>query len=119
MTVEAIPPPGPGAERTGPEPAVLLATKLTVPAVRQQLISRAALVQVLFAGAGRKLTLLDAPAGWGKTTLLAQWIMQERQGNSQDRQRSEVAWLSIDLADNDAARFWTYIVAALQKACPG
>jgi LuxR family transcriptional regulator, maltose regulon positive regulatory protein len=111
--VEAIPPAGAGPSPDGavPEPAVLLATKLTAPALRPQLITRAVLVQALRAGDGRRLTLLDAPAGWGKTTLLAQWIAQERE-------RSEVAWLSLDPADNDPARFWTYLVAALRKARP-
>ena len=65
---------GPSPDGTVPEPAVLLTTKLTAPALRPQLITREALVQALSAGDGRKLTLLDAPAGWGKTTLLAQWI---------------------------------------------
>ncbi|HET9967923.1 MAG TPA: LuxR C-terminal-related transcriptional regulator [Streptosporangiaceae bacterium] len=102
--------PSPGAAT--PEPAVLLATKLTAPTLRPRLITRVALVQALCAGDGRKLSLLDAPAGWGKTTLLAQWIAQERE-------RNEVAWLSLDPADNDPARFWTYVVAAMQKACPG
>ena len=112
--MKAIPPTGAGPKPDGtdPEPAVLLATKLTAPTLRPQLITRVALVQVLCAGDGRKFTLLDAPAGWGKTTLLAQWIAQERE-------RNEVAWLSLDLADNDPARFWTYVVATVQKACPG
>lgn len=94
-----------------PEPEVILATKLVVPAVRQQVISRASLVRILSADRGHELTLLDAPAGWGKTTLLGQWITKERE-------RREVAWLSLDPADNDPARFWAYVVAALQKACP-
>ena len=113
MTAVAIPPSGagPGPDEMSPEPGVVLATKLAVPAVRQQLISRAALVQILSASRGHKLTLLDAPAGWGKTTLLAQWI--------EERERRRVAWLSLDPADNDPARFWTYVVAALQEACPG
>ena len=102
---------GPNPDGTVHGPAVLLTTKLTAPALRPQLITREALVQALSAGDGRKLTLLDAPAGWGKTTLLAQWIAWERE-------RNEVAWLSLDLADHDPARFWTYVVAALQKACP-
>lgn len=112
--METIPPAGagPSPDGTVPERTVLLATKLTAPALRRQLISRVALVQVLSADDGRKLTLLDAPAGWGKTTLLAQWIARERERNA-------VAWLSLDLADNDPARFWTYVVAAVQKACPG
>jgi LuxR family transcriptional regulator, maltose regulon positive regulatory protein len=112
--VEAIPPAGagPGPDGTVLDPAVLLATKLTAPALRPRLISRDALVQALGADEARKLTLLDAPAGWGKTTLLAQWIASERE-------RDAVAWLSLDLADNDPARFWTYVVAAVRKACPG
>ena len=112
--MEAIPPAGAGPKPDGtvPEPTVLLATKLTAPTLRPQLISRAALVQALCADDGRKLTLLDAPAGWGKTTLLAQWIAPERE-------RNQVAWLSLDLADHDPVRFWTYVVAAVQKACPG
>ena len=93
------------------EPSVLLATKLHVPALRHELISRAGLVKALSAGGSRKLTLLDAPAGWGKTTLLAQWVTNE-QGHHQ------FAWLSLDRADNDPARFWTYAVAALRKAYP-
>ena len=60
---------GPNPDGTVHGPAVLLTTKLTAPALRPQLITREALVQALSAGDGRKLTLLDAPAGWGKTTL--------------------------------------------------
>ena len=90
----------------------MLATKLIAPTLRPQLITRVALVQALCAGDGRKLTLLDAPAGWGKTTLLAQWIAQERE-------RNEVAWLSLDLADHDPARFWTYVVATCRRRAQG
>ena len=57
------------------ERAVLLATKLHVPAIGGQLVHRAALLGALSAGRRRKLTLLSAPAGWGKTTLLAQWAV--------------------------------------------
>lgn len=107
-----IPVDGAGTGTGGTPPGVVLATKLTVPALRDGLISRAALVRILVTGRGHKLTLLDAPAGWGKTTLLAEWISQERE----DR---HVAWLSLDPADNDPARFWTYVVTALREACPG
>ena len=112
--MEAIPPAGAGTKPDGTVPSRPSCSPLSSPppALRPQLIGRVALVQVLRAGDGRKLTLLDAPAGWGKTTLLAQWIARERE-------RNEVAWLSLDLADNDPARFWTYVVAAVQKACPG
>jgi LuxR family transcriptional regulator, maltose regulon positive regulatory protein len=95
-----------------PEPGVLLATKLHVPELRQKLISRTGLVDALSAGHDHKLTLLDAPAGWGKTTLLAEWI-------ACDQERHRFAWVSLDPADNDPVRFWTYVVAALQKANPG
>ena len=98
---------GEGAER-----AVLLATKLHVPAIGGQLVQRPALLDALSAGRRRKLTLLSAPAGWGKTTLLAQWA--SRAGEDQ-----RFGWLSLDRSDNDPVWFWMYVVAALQKVSPG
>jgi LuxR family maltose regulon positive regulatory protein len=92
--------------------AVLLGTKLHVPAVGAQLVHRAALLDALSAGRRRKLTLLSAPAGWGKTTLLAQWAL----GAGEDQR---FAWLSLDPSDNDPVWFWMYVVAAVQKICPG
>jgi LuxR family maltose regulon positive regulatory protein len=92
--------------------AVLLATKLYVPAIAAQLVHRAALLDALSAGRGRKLTLLSAPAGWGKTTLLAQWAL----GADEDQR---FGWLSLDASDNDPVWFWMYVVAALQKTNPG
>jgi LuxR family transcriptional regulator, maltose regulon positive regulatory protein len=94
---------GEGAAR-----AVLLATKLHVPAVGAQLVHRAALLDALSAGRSRKLTLLSAPAGWGKTTLLAQWA-------SAAGEDQRFGWLSLDPSDNDPVWFWMYVVAALQK----
>ncbi|OMC51547.1 helix-turn-helix transcriptional regulator [Mycobacterium sp. IS-836] len=91
--------------------AVLLATKLHVPAIGAQLVHRAALLDVLSAGRC-KLTLLSAPAGWGKTTLLAQWAL----GADEDQR---FGWLSLDSSDNDPVWFWMYVVAALQKISPG
>jgi LuxR family maltose regulon positive regulatory protein len=93
------------------EPSVLLATKLYVPALRDRLIGRAWLVQGLSAGNVRELTLLSAPAGWGKTTLHAQWVDSEKE-------HVRFAWLSSDRTDNDPVRFWTYVVAALRQAQP-
>ena len=58
-----------------------------------------------------KLTLLDAPAGWGKTTLLAEWA-------AGDRDRS-FAWLSLERGDNDPTRFWSYVLETLDRAAPG
>ena len=92
--------------------AVLLATKLHVPAIGAQLVHRAALLDALSAGRRRKLTLLSAPAGWGKTTLLAQWAL----GAGEDQR---FGWLSLDPSDNDPVWFWMYVVAALQKISPG
>jgi LuxR family maltose regulon positive regulatory protein len=94
------------------EPAVLLAAKSAPPAIRSQLIERAALIEVLSAEPSRKLTLLSAPTGWGKTTLLAQWV-----SGADDRRRR--GWLSLDASDNDPARFWAGAIAALGRASPG
>jgi LuxR family transcriptional regulator, maltose regulon positive regulatory protein len=94
------------------ERAVLLAAKSAPPAIRGRLIERAALIELLSAAPARKLTLLSAPAGWGKTTLLAQWV-----GGADDRRRR--SWLSLDASDNDPARFWACAISALSKASPG
>ena len=91
--------------------ATLLATKLHAPATRGQLVHRGALIEALSAGRQRKLTLLSAPAGWGKTTLLAQWV----QGLPPDQ---SFGWLSLDSSDNDPMWFWMYLVAALQNINP-
>jgi LuxR family transcriptional regulator, maltose regulon positive regulatory protein len=97
------------------ERAVLLATKLHVPASRRQLVRRTALLGALSAGRSRKLTLLSAPAGWGKTTLLSQWVAGIGGANEDLR----LGWLSLDSSDNDPVWFWMYVIAALQKASPG
>jgi LuxR family maltose regulon positive regulatory protein len=90
--------------------ALLLKTKLHIPLVRPELVSRPRLLERLNAGLEHKLTLISAPAGFGKTTLLSEWI--------QGRLTSplHVAWVSLDQGDNDPARFWTYCIAALQAA---
>jgi LuxR family transcriptional regulator, maltose regulon positive regulatory protein len=96
----------------GPGQAVLLATKLHVPAVRHQLVHRTTLLAAISAAGGRKLTLVSAPAGWGKTTLLAQWVRDMQDDH-------EYAWLSLDTSDNDPVWFWMYMIAALQTVSPG
>jgi LuxR family maltose regulon positive regulatory protein len=96
------------------ERAVVLATKLHMPGVRGQLIHRTALLDALSANQGRKVTILSAPAGWGKTTVLAQWVADA--GCAVQDQR--YGWLSLDPPDNDPVRFWTYVISALQKASP-
>jgi LuxR family maltose regulon positive regulatory protein len=83
----------------------LLSTKLHVPRPKTQLVSRARLVERLQQGVERALTLISAPAGFGKTTLLAQWLSENG---------TPVAWLSVEAEDNDPTRFLSYLIAALQ-----
>jgi LuxR family maltose regulon positive regulatory protein len=87
----------------------LLATKLYIPRWRPGLVSRPSLIERLNQGAERKLTLVSAPAGFGKTTLVSEWVA------GSDR---PIAWLSLEEADNDRARFLAYVVAALRTAAP-
>jgi ATP/maltotriose-dependent transcriptional regulator MalT len=89
---------------------VLLATKLNVPWLRPDLVPRPRLAQWLDEGRARGLVLVCAPAGYGKTVLLAEWAR---------RSRHPVAWLSLDAGDNDPARFWRHAVAALNRVRPG
>ncbi|MBP7686429.1 MAG: tetratricopeptide repeat protein [Thermoflexales bacterium] len=86
-------------------PAPILATKLYVPSPRDKAVPRSRLIERLNEGARRKLTLISAPAGFGKTTLLSEWLAA-RQGLA--------AWLSLDEGDNDPVRFWSHVMAALQ-----
>ena len=94
-------------------PQTLVTTKLRVPRTRPNLVERPRLHELLDGGEGRKLTLVSAPAGFGKTTLLVEWLV-ERSGNG----RSGV-WLSLDESDNDPARFLSYLVGALQNVVEG
>lgn len=87
----------------------LLHTKLYIPTPRPDLVPRPDLWARLEAGLLRKLTLISAPAGFGKTTLLTSWLPT--------CQRS-VAWLSLDETDNELTRFLTYLIAALQQLEP-
>jgi LuxR family transcriptional regulator, maltose regulon positive regulatory protein len=92
-------------------PASLLATKLHIPAVRSRRVARLRLQQRVDAAlrGGRCLILVSAPAGFGKTTLLVDWIQHSR---------LPAAWLSLDRGDNDPARFLAYLSAALEKIRP-
>jgi LuxR family maltose regulon positive regulatory protein len=87
-------------------PATLLSTKLYGPRVRPELVSRPRLIERLNQGLHRQLTLVSAPAGFGKTTLVADWLTGSQRPFS---------WLSFDEADNDPVRFFDYLVAALQR----
>lgn len=83
----------------------LLRSKLFIPLPPVDLVHRPRLTQIINEGLTRKLTLISAPAGFGKTTLLSEWIPNSRRA---------VTWLSLEEADNDPVRFWTYCMAALQ-----
>ena len=91
----------------------LLATKFHVPRLRRGVVARPRLSERLSRGAESKLTLISAPAGFGKTTLLAAWLAAAPAG------RQSVAWLSLDGADNHPVSFWTYLITALQTVAPG
>ncbi len=88
-------------------PETLLRTKLFAPPQRPNLVPRPKLIERLDQGlqAGCKLTLVSAPAGFGKSTLVSAWLTERG---------LRAAWLSLDQGDNDPVRFWTYLIAAIQ-----
>jgi LuxR family maltose regulon positive regulatory protein len=107
----------------------LLAPKLQLPRLPAGLVPRARLLAQLDAGLERKLTLLVAPAGFGKTTLVRQWLDQNDERRTQNDEGSnvllhrssliaqhfKVAWVSLDEGDNDPMRFWRYAITACQS----
>ena len=91
----------------------LLETKLYAPRPRPGVVPRPRLSALLDRGARSRLTLVSAPPGFGKSTLLADWLAGESS-------RGRVSgWVSLDPGDNDAASFWTYVLAAFETAAPG
>ena len=94
----------------GHERHVLLATKLHIPRPRPGLVARPRLLDRLGEGVSRQLVLVCTPAGFGKTTMLAAWAHAGQR---------PVAWLSLDAGDNDPARFWRHVAAALDTVRPG
>ncbi len=90
----------------------IVATKLYVPELLAGRVSRPSLVAELRDGAGARLILVSAPAGAGKTTVLASW-------RADPAEQRPFAWLSLDSRDNDPVRFWTYVLAALRTVAPG
>ncbi len=101
----------PAPPKASAQSVPLLATKLAVPPLHASLVPRPGLIARLDEGLrmGRQTTLVSAPAGFGKTTLVSAWVAEA------DRPS---AWLSLDEGDNDAVRFLSYFVAALQKVDP-
>ena len=95
---------------------LLLVTKLYIPPARHSLVSRPRLTARMDEGLRRKLTLVSAPAGFGKTTLLSEWIRRRRDEKTPPL---PIAWVSLDGGDNDPARFWAYVIAALETLQAG
>jgi len=87
----------------------LLRTKLLVPRIPERVITRPRLLDHLSDALTRRLILAAAPAGFGKTTALRQWLVEHE---------LDTAWISIDERDNDPTRFWAYVIAALQTLYP-
>lgn len=90
-------------------PGSLIATKLFMPTLRAGVVDRGRLNERLQRGGAARLTLVSAPAGFGKTTAVVAWLRSRPPGGA-------VAWLSLDETDNQPARFWAHVIAALQDA---
>jgi LuxR family maltose regulon positive regulatory protein len=89
----------------------LVETKLVPPRTRAQIVERPRLLRALDGFAGAELTLLSAPAGSGKSVLVGAWCATHPE--------LAIAWLSVDQADNDPVRLWTYLATAVDRARPG
>jgi LuxR family transcriptional regulator, maltose regulon positive regulatory protein len=108
----------------------LLATKLFVPPTRPNLVARPRLTARLDAGLIGKATLISAPAGFGKTTLVSAWLAQNDEHRTMNDEvaahasscsvhRFKSGWVSLDAGDNDPSRFWSYLSVALDTLAPG
>jgi LuxR family maltose regulon positive regulatory protein len=92
---------------------LLIDTKFFVPHSPHPLFVRSRLLPLLDESLRRKMTLVSAPAGYGKTTLLATWLQSRPKGDPR------VAWLSLEAGDNDPQHFWAYVLTALDRSSPG
>jgi LuxR family maltose regulon positive regulatory protein len=90
----------------------LLATKLFIPPLRLPLVTRPRLLERLQESLRYNFLLVSAPAGFGKTTLLCEWLHQEKP-------HIPVAWISLDEGENDPVRFWDYFISALKTLQSG
>ena len=91
-------------------PSTVLVTKLFIPATRPELVPRPRLIERLNGCIHCKLTLVSAPAGFGKTTVVAEWLQKISIAS-----KSHFAWLSLDEGDNDLSRFLTYFITAIKQ----
>ncbi len=94
----------------------LIKTKLLIPRPQADLVSRPRLMALLDEGARRKLTLVSAPAGFGKTCLIADWAAKV--ANCVEAGELKLGWVSLDEGDNDVGRFLAYLIVALQTHSP-
>jgi ATP/maltotriose-dependent transcriptional regulator MalT len=97
-------------------PAALLETKFYAPRSRRGLVPRPRLSERLDRGTAAKLMLVSAPAGFGKTTLLTEWLAAGPAAPADERL---AAWLSLDRGDSDPVSFWAYVIAALRTVASG
>jgi LuxR family maltose regulon positive regulatory protein len=98
------------AARLAAPPDGLLATKLHIPSSRPSFVARPRLTALLDRGLEQTLTLVSAPAGFGKTSLLADWSRRSHRG---------IAWVALDSGDNDPVRLWRHVTVALDRVRPG
>ena len=92
----------------------IILPKLFIPGTRPDLVSRSHLIDQLNTGLHRKLTLISAPAGFGKTTVVTEWI-RNLQDESPSENPTKIAWYSLDEGDNDPNQFLTYWISALNQ----
>jgi LuxR family maltose regulon positive regulatory protein len=94
----------------------ILSTKLFIPPTRPELVQRPRLIERLNRGLHHKLSLISAPAGFGKTTLVTEWLDHLRlEAKTENQIDNRIAWLSLDESDNNPARFLIYFIAALNR----
>ncbi len=98
----------------------LVETKLLLPRLRREVVARPRLADLLRRAADAPVTLVSAPAGFGKTTLLGTWLTTGPADPADDPEAEHpVAWVSLDERDRQATSFWTYLLLALDRAVPG
>ena len=96
--------------------SLILTTKLFIPPARLELVPRPRLIKRLNNGLDCRLTLISAPAGFGKTTLVTEWLANlQGAANKENQLENRVSWLSLDEGDNDPRRFLTYFITALNQ----
>src|SRR5258708_30563721 len=103
---------------TRSDPAELLSTKLAPPRLPSALVARQALLDRLEAGLARKLTLVVAPAGFGKSSLVAEWLAARGDQGPGSSAGPGYGWVSLEAGDNDPVRFWNYFLTVCRGFQP-